>query len=72
MDARARSTTKQTQSQTRKGKKEQETQFEGCELKKEREKMRGRKDVEGGRDRHEAFKKRELQQEIRAVGAHLH
>ena len=42
-------------------------------MKKEREIMREReKDVEGGRDRHEAFKKRELQQEIRAVGAHLH
>ena len=43
-------------------------------MKKEREKneREREKDVKGGRDRHEAFKKRKLQQEIRAVGAHLH
>ena len=41
-------------------------------MKKERETREREKDVEGGRDRHEAFKKHELQQETRAVGAHLH
>ena len=33
---------------------------------------RNKKDVVGGRVRYEAFKKRELQQETRAVEAHLH
>ena len=42
---------------------EQETQFEGCGLKREKIERRHK----GGRNRPEAFKKSELQQEIRAV-----
>ena len=48
---------------------EQETRFEGCELERE---GRREKRCKGERVRHEAFKKSELQQEIRAVEAHLH
>ena len=50
--------------------REKETRFEGCGLRK-RDKNERKKDVEGGRNRHETLQRNGLQQETRPVEACL-